>query len=86
MVQGKKKVERVGGLKAYNRHESNIYPHVFIEAGGLAKALGADDTLVRSVFLVHVQDVNAKSVTLLKRSAHAIGAIRSHIHRQSTQC
>ena len=49
------------------------HPHVFVEAGRLAKALGADDALVWPMFLVHVQDVNAQSVALLKRSAQRHG-------------
>ena len=45
------------------------YPHVFVETGRLAKALGADDALVRTVFLVHVKNVNAQPIALLKRPA-----------------
>ena len=42
---------------------------MFVETRRLAEALGADVALVRPVFLVHVQDVDAQPVALLKRPA-----------------
>ena len=41
---------------------------MFVEAGGLAEALRADDALVRSMLLVHVQDVYAEAIAFLKRA------------------
>lgn len=40
---------------------------MLIEAAGLTERLAADRAQMRSMILVHVKDVNAKSVLLLER-------------------
>ena len=52
---------------------------MFIEAGALAEALGAHVTLVWAMLLVHVQDVNAQPVALLKRPVNQILNINNYI-------
>ena len=36
----------------------HAYPHMFVEAGGLTETLGTHVTLVWSVLLVHVEDMD----------------------------
>ena len=49
---------------------------MFVETRRLAEALGADVALAWPVFLVHVQDVDAQPVSLLKRPATSVPEVR----------
>ena len=44
------------------------HPHVLVEAGTLAKAFVTDTAFMWPVFLVHMKDMNSKSISFFKRS------------------
>jgi len=54
----------------HKKGRRNTHPHVFVETRALTEALVTHATLVRPVLLVHVENVNAQAVSLLKRSAN----------------
>jgi hypothetical protein len=58
---------RMGMRRRTRRRRLSTYPHVFVEAGGLAEGFCTHHTFVRAVFLVDMQNVDTKAVALLKR-------------------
>jgi hypothetical protein len=64
----KRKMKKMMRMRRKKRRRRlSAYPHVFVEAGGLAEGFCTHHTFVRAVLLVDVQNVDTKAVALLKR-------------------
>lgn len=58
--------EGLGAVHTLVRPLPAVHPHVFVETRGLAEALPTNVTVMGSVPLVYVQDVDTQPVSLLK--------------------
>ena len=64
--QNRRSCESLDAVRAFVRSFPAVDSEMLVQARGLRKPLATLTALVRSVFLMHVQDVNAQTVALLE--------------------
>lgn len=60
--------ERLVTVNTFVRPLSRVHAHVFVQTGGLRETFAAHGALMWPVFLVHMENVNSKTISLLERS------------------
>ena len=73
--QNRRSCESLDAVRAFVRSFPAVDSEVLVQTRGLRKPLATLTALVRSVFLMHVQDVNAQTVALLEGAVAKVAGV-----------